>query len=117
MRPEPDELFGIRENYLIEAANGVRAGLTPLVPLLGLGRLYSLPFDMSVTDSDGGLDFTWHVSQSRGELPVDAAVRVSVRRGDVGSGPGWIIRSVVPVAGGEAVKTRWCNDRNFGPPG
>jgi len=113
VRPEPDELFGIRENSLTDRAIGLRAGLTPLVPLLGLCRLYSLPLQMSVADSEGGLTFTWHVSQSRAELLVDPAVRVSVRRGDVGSGPGWIIRSVVPVAGDETATAQWCNDRNF----
>jgi hypothetical protein len=113
VRPDPDELFGIRENYLIEAATGVQAGLAPLVPLLGLCRLYALPTGMSVTGPGGGLDFTWHVSQSRSDLPVDAAARVSVRRGDAGSGPGWIIRSVVPLAGDETARARWCNDRNL----
>jgi hypothetical protein len=68
---------------------------------------------MPVADSEGGLDFTWHLSQSRAELPADAAVSVSVRRGDVGSGPGWIICSVVPTAGDEAAGAQWCNDRNL----
>jgi hypothetical protein len=112
MRPEPDELFGIRENYLIGAANGVKGGLTPLVPLLALCRPYPLPVGMSVADPEGGLDFTWYPSQSHADLPADPAIRVSVRRGDAGSAPGWIIRSVVPVTGDQAARARWCNDRN-----
>ena len=114
VRPEPDELFGIRENYLIGAANGVKAGLTPLVPLLALCRPYPLPVGMSVAGTERGLDFTWYPSQSHADLPVDPAIRVSVRLGDAGSGPGWIIRSVVPVTGDQAARARWCNDRNAG---
>ena len=77
-RPEPDELFGIRENFLIGAANGVKAGLTPLVPLLALCRPYPLPVGMSVADAERGLDFTWYPSQSHADLPVDPAIRASV---------------------------------------
>jgi hypothetical protein len=113
-RPEPDELFGIRENYLIGAATEVRAGLTPIVPLLAIGRQYELPHHLSAADEDGGLDFTWHPSQSHADLPVDPAIRVEVRRGDCGSGPGWIICSYVPVVGDASAKARWCNDRNAG---
>ena len=112
MRPEPDELFGIRENYLLEAANGVKAGLTPLVPLLGLCRPYPLPVSMLVADREGGLDFTWYPSQSHADLPVDPVVRGSIRRSDAGSGPGWIIRSAIPVQGDQTARARWCNERN-----
>lgn len=112
MRSSPDELFGIREDYLIGAASAVTDGLAPLVPLLALCRLYALPLDMRATASDGGLSFTWRPSQTHAELPVDPVVSVSVRHGDTGSGPGWIIRSVVPVAGGEEARARWCNERN-----
>ena len=113
-RPEPDELFGIRENVLIGAAGKVRAGLTPIVPLLATGMQYALPHHLSVADEDGGLDFTWHPSQTHADLPVEPAIRVSVRQGDCGSGPGWIIRSYPPVSGDTTVKARWCNDRNAG---
>lgn len=112
-RPEPDELFGTRENSLIKWASEVRAGLGPLVPLLGLCRLYALPLGMAATDSEGGLDFTWRLSQYSTELPADPVVRVSVRHGDVGSGPGWTIRSVLPAAGDAAAMARWCNERNL----
>jgi hypothetical protein len=82
------------------------------VPLLATGRQYALPHHLSVADEDRGLDFTWHPSQTHADLPVEPAIRVSVRRGDCGSGPGWIIRSYVPVSGDASVKARWCNDRN-----
>ena len=114
LRPEPDELFGIRENFLIAAAANVKTGLTPIVPLLAIGRPYALPHHVSAVDEAGGLDFTWHPSQTHADLPVDPAIRVSVRRGDCGSGPGWMIRSYVPVSGDPAAKARWCNDRNAG---
>lgn len=113
LRPAPDELFTIRESSLIEFASGVRAGLTSVVPLLGVGRPYPLPVSMSVTDAEGGLEFTWRPSQTYAELPADRVIRVSVQRGDVGSGPGWLIRSVMPVAGDTEHKARWCNDQNL----
>ena len=112
-RSVPDELFTIRESSLIGWANGVRVGLTRLVPLLGVGRPYPLPMSMSVPDAEGGLDFTWRPSQSHTELPADPVIRVSVQRGDVGSGPGWLIRSVLPVAGDTEHRARWCNDHNL----
>ena len=114
LRPEPDELFGIRENFLIAAAANVETGLSPIVPLLAIGRPYALPHHLSAADEAGGLDFTWHPSQTHADLPVDPAIQVSVRRGDCGSGPGWMIRSYVPVSGDPAAKARWCNDRNAG---
>lgn len=113
LRPVPDELFTIRESSLIGFASGVRAGLTNLVPLLAVGRPYPLPVSMSVTDAEGGLKFTWRPSQTHAELPADPEIRVSVQRGDVGSGPGWLIRSVMPVAGDTEHKARWCNDQNL----
>ena len=33
-------------------------------------------------------------------------------RGDVGSGPGWIIRHIVPATGDEDARAAWCNERN-----
>ncbi len=114
LRPEPDKLFGIRESFLIAAATSVEAGLSPIVPLLAIGRPYALPHHVSAADETGGLDFTWHPSQTHADVPVDPAIRVSVRRGDCGSGPGWMIRSYVPVSGDPAAKARWCNDRNAG---
>lgn len=113
LRPAPDELFTIRESSLIGWANGVRVGLTRLVPLLGVGRPYPLLVSMSVTDAEDGLEFTWRPSQTHAELPADPVIRVSVQRGDVGSGPGWLIRSVMPVAGDTEHKARWCNDQNL----
>ena len=113
LRSVPDELFTIRESSLIGWADGVRAGLTRLVPLLGVGRPYPLPVSMSVTDAEGGLEFTWRPSQAYAELPADPVIRVSVKRGDVGSGPGWLIRSVMPVAGDTEHRARWCNDQNL----
>jgi hypothetical protein len=111
LRSKPDALFGIRENKLIPSARQVEASLTAIVALLALGRQYELPHHLRPADTDG-LDFSWHPSQSHADLPVDPAIRVSVRRGDMGSGPGWIIRSYVPVIGEAAEKARWCNDRN-----
>ena len=112
LRAKPDALFGIRENKMIPSAQKIQASLTPIVALLALGRQYQLPHHLRTADADGGLDFSWHPSQSHADLPVDPAIRVSVRRGDLGSGPGWIIRSYLPVIGEAAEKARWCNDRN-----
>jgi hypothetical protein len=73
LRPQPDELFGIRENYLIPAAAGVQAGLADLVPLAAVTGQYALPYEMSVA-GDGGLDFTWHPSQQHAPTSTDPAI-------------------------------------------
>ena len=94
LRPEPDELFGIRENFLIAAATSVETGLTPDRAAAGDRQAVCTAAPHLAADEPGGLDFTWHPSQTHADLPVDPAIRVSVRRGDCGSGPGWMIRSV-----------------------
>jgi hypothetical protein len=111
LRPEPDELFSLRENYLIPAASKVRAGLSPWVPRLALVGQYALPCRLS-EDEEGSLDFSWRTSQTHTPATADPEIRVEIRRGEVGSGPGWLVRSLVLLTGQLADKARWCNDRN-----
>ena len=110
-RPAPDELFELTGTRAENAGRAV-AGLGPLVPLLALGRLYTLPLELSTVSEDGSLTFAWRPSQVRDDLPVDPVIRGSVTRGDVGSGPGWIIRHIVPATGDEDARAAWCNERN-----
>ena len=110
-RPDSGELLGIREALYAPLAEQARSSLTPLVALLATAGLGFLPHQAAVRD-DGGVDFTWHPSQSDIALPADPAIRVSARPGDTGSGPGWVVRSHVPVAGDIAARARWCNDQN-----
>ncbi len=110
-RPEPDELFGIREDYLIPAAAKVQAGLHSLVPLVAVTGQYTLPHELSA-DDQGGLAFTWHVSGGHHAPGTEPAVRVTVSRGESPAGIGWLVRSSVPVAGDAGTRTRWCSHRN-----
>lgn len=110
-RPDPGELLGIREALHAPLAEQARSSLTPLVALLATAGLGFLPHQAAVRD-DGGVDFAWHPSQSDIALPADPAIRVSSRPGDTGSGPGWVVRSYVPVTGDIAARARWCNDQN-----
>ena len=112
-RPDAGELFGIREALYAPLAEQARPALTTLVALLATVSQGFLPHRVTVRD-DGGVDFTWHPSQGDVDLPADPAIRVSAGPGDTGSGPGWVVRSHVPVTGGTASKARWCNDRNVG---
>jgi hypothetical protein len=118
LRPQPDELFDIRENYLIPAAAKVRAGMSSLVAVIAVTGQYALPHQLSAT-GDGCLEFTWHPSQQHATTGTDSAIRVEVSRGESPDGTGWLIRSHIPVTGDAAARARWCNDRNaevFGAP-
>ncbi|MCL2584134.1 MAG: hypothetical protein FWE35_16950 [Streptosporangiales bacterium] len=110
-RPDDGELLGLRDALYVPLARGALRGLTPVAPLLATAGQVILPYRIAARD-DGGLDFTWHPSQADVSLPVDPAVRVSVRPGDTGAGPGWIVRSHVPVAGTPEAKARWCAAQN-----
>lgn len=112
LRPQPDQLFTLREDVLIETAGKVRWGLQPMTALMAMVGQYALPYQMSPCD-EGELDFTWRPSHSRFEAPVDPAVRVRAKVADLGSGPGWLIRSSLPLTGDVTARARWCNARNL----
>jgi len=95
-RPQPDQLFTLREDVLIEAAGKVRWGLQPMTALMAMVGQYALPYQMSPC-GEGELDFTWRPSHSRFEAPADPAVRVRAKVADLGSGPGWLIQTVLRV--------------------
>ena len=105
-RPDTGELPGIPE--ALQAPT--RPALTPLVLLLATADQEILPHQATVHDD--GVDFTWHPSHPGITLPAYPVIRVSARPGDTGSGPGWVVRSHVPVAGDTAARARWCNDQN-----
>ena len=110
-RPDTGELFGIREALYAPLAEQTRPALTTQVALLATAGQGFPPHRVTVRD-DGGVDFTWHPSQGDVDLPADPAIRVSASPGDTGSGPGWVVRSYLPVTGDIATKARWCNDHN-----
>ena len=111
LRPEPDELFGIRA-VIAEGAAQVRAGLTPIVPLLAVAGQYGRPHQLG-TENAGGMTFGWQASAARADVPADLLVRAEIRRGDSECGPGWLVHSYLPVRADAVTKARWCNDRNL----
>jgi hypothetical protein len=111
LRPEPDELFGIRA-VMAEGAAQVRAGLTPVVPLLAVAGQYGRPHQLGIGNA-GGMTFSWQASGARADVPADPLVRAEIRRGDSECGPGWLVHSYLPVTGDAVTKARWCNDRNL----
>lgn len=63
---------------------------------------------------DGGLDYAWRVSQfgeATGAL-YDPLIQASVFPGESPAGPGWIVRTRVPVTGDLTSRARWCNEQN-----
>ncbi|HEY1702325.1 MAG TPA: hypothetical protein VGG75_21675 [Trebonia sp.] len=114
-RPDEGELFGIREALYVPRADRARPALTTLVALLAtVGQAFP-PHRVRVRD-DGGIDFTWHPSQGGIGLVTDwgadPAIRVSAWPGDTGAGPGWVVRSHLPITGGLAARARWCDEAN-----
>lgn len=112
-RPEPAAILAAREEILVPAAQATKTGLDPIVPLLAIGGQDALAHELAIVGDDGSIDFTWHPSQGAMPAFADPAVRVEVRPGDLGCGPGWIVRSRLPVLGDRAARARWCNDRNL----
>jgi hypothetical protein len=114
-RPDEGELFGIREALYVPRAHRARPALTTLTALLAtVGQAFP-PHRVRVRD-DGGIDFTWHPSQGgigpAADWAADPAIRVSAWPGDTGAGPGWIVRSHMPITGGLAARARWCDEAN-----
>jgi hypothetical protein len=111
LRPEPDVLFGIRA-VIAEGAAAVRAGLTPVVPLLAVAGQYGRPHQLGMRNA-AAMTFGWQPSGVRADVPADPLVRAEIRRGDSECGPGWLVDSYLPVRGDAVAKARWCNDRNL----
>jgi hypothetical protein len=97
----------------VTSAGGQRTptGFASIVPLIALAGQVALPYDVAVND-DGGLDFAWRPSQTREDTLADPVVRATIRRDGSPDGTGWIVGSCVEVAGGDADRTQWCEERN-----
>ena len=105
--------FDTFRQVAVTSADGQRtpSGFAPIVPLLALAGQVALPYDLAVND-DGGLDFVWRPSQTREDTLADPVVRATIRRGSSPDGTGWIVGSCVEMAGDDADRTQWCEERN-----
>ncbi|HEX4834015.1 MAG TPA: hypothetical protein VH478_23320 [Trebonia sp.] len=110
-RPDRGELLGLRDAMYAPLARGTRPALTTRVALLATAGLGLLPHRLAIA-GDGGVEFTWHPSQGDIDLPVDPAITVRAFVGDTGSGPGWVVRTRLPVTAAAGDKARWCNEQN-----
>ena len=113
-RPEPDVWFEQYARRLRDAVEESREDWPesrPLVALFATTEQYDPPYRMAVS-KDGSLDFSWRPGHPAEEVPVRPEIRVTITPGAEEPDPAWIIRSRLRVAGDEAARARWCNDRN-----
>ena len=113
-RPEPDVWFGQFAEEMRKTAEAKRDDMPesrPQVALLAAGGQYALPYRMAARDS-GVLEMSWRPKHVPDTVPVDLEIRVTATPGTDEAGPAWTIRSHMPVAGNDADKARWCNERN-----
>lgn len=111
---ETRERFALRETALVPTAEQEREGLTSRVVLLAVAGQGIPPLRMSVRE-DGGLDYAWRLPSYERELVGtlgDPLICGEVFPGESPAGPGWIVRSRVPLAGDMEAKARWCNEQN-----
>lgn len=111
---ETRERFALRETALAPTAEQEREGLTSRVALLAVAGQGIPPLRISVRE-DGGLDYAWRLPSYERELAGtvgDPLICGEVFPGESPAGPGWIVRSRVPLAGDVEAKARWCNEQN-----
>jgi hypothetical protein len=113
-RPEPDVWFeqyvgGLRD--AIEERREDWPESRPLVALFATTGQYDPPYRMAAGE-DGSLGFSWRPGHPAEEIRVRPEVRVTITPGAEEPDPAWVIFSRLRVAGDEATRARWCNDRN-----